>query len=499
MTTNSVDNTVAPRRGRILLLLAGLALIAVLAAAWFFSKYPLDQPVVYADDKDHFLFGSIGGDTDNGLPVRIMELLPELFADLLPEGAPQDWSAFGFIQLPGRSMPVGFSERSRFVPLAGMNCALCHTGVIRTAPDAEPELMLGMGSTTLDLAGFFSFLFEVADDPRFEPETLLAAMEERAPVSLIDRIVYKRVIERFKEGLQQRRQQLHTLFFAGHPPFGPGRVDTFNPYKLTQLREHYPEGLDPSEAIGTARYASIWNQAIKRDLPLNWDGNAPRIQDRNVGAAFGAGATPESLDLDAIARVQGWLEKLPSPRWPFEPPAAALVERGAEVYQHYCYECHDPDGERIGEVVAAEELGTDRWRVDSYTEKLNTLFLEMGDGQPWDLKQMRNTDGYVNRSLDGLWARAPYLHNGSVPTLWDLLQNEEQRNGGKQSFAVGHAVYDPENVGLRTDVTEVDGRPAAQFDLTLDGNSNRGHSGYEFGTELSEPDKRALIAYLTTL
>ena len=118
---------------------------------------------------------------------------------------------------------------------------------------------------------------------------------------------------------------------------------------------------------------------------------------------------------------------------------------------------------------------------------------------PWKLERMQKTNGYVNRLLDGIWARAPYLHNGSVPTLWDLLQPEERRNGGRQSFYVGHAVYDPVDIGLRGDVAEVGGRPSPRIDLGQPGNSNRGHSGAFYGTELSDGDKRALLAYMTTL
>ncbi len=479
-----------------------LLLIAVLAAVgwiWFGNRFPTDVPVTYESDVEHFKYGSIGADTDNGLPTRIMEVLPTVFADLLPPDAPADWTAFGFIIEPGRSMPIGFSERTMRVPLSGMNCATCHTGVVRHSPDAEPELILAMGSTHLDLGEFFNFLFAAIEDPRYDHETLLAAMNDREPLDLVDRFVYKRVIDEFRDGLRARKAALGDLFDPSRPPFGPGRVDTFNPYKLGTLGEHYPDGLTDEESIGTARYASIWNQSDKRDRPLNWDGNAPRVQDRNTGAAFGAGATPETMDLDAIDRIQRWLEQLPPPAWPYDAPDPEAVARGAEIYRAYCYDCHDPDGEQMGAIVPVDQIGTDRRRVDSYTEKLNTLFFEMGRGEPWALTNMQKTDGYANRPLDGLWARAPYLHNGSVPTMWDLLLPAQERNGGQSTFYVGHTVYDQENLGLRTDVAEIEGRAVPEFDLTLPGNSNAGHSGVYYGTELDDETKWDLIAYLKTL
>lgn len=485
-------------RRKLLIALGAVVVLAAAGVGYFLHRFPLNEPVVHADPAMHFKHGSIGGDTDNGLPKRIMEVLPEVFGDLLPAGAPKGYAAFGFVVEPGEVIPVGFSERTKLVPLLGMNCGTCHMGYYRTSPAAEPVIIPAMGSTTLDLMAFFGFLFRAAEDPRFSPDGLFPAMEKRAPMDWLDKLVYRRVIKEFKAGLAKRKTQLGGLFNPKNP-FGPGRVDTFNPYKLSQLGHEYPNGLTPEEAIGIARYPSIWEQKSKRTRPLNWDGNAPRVQDRNVGAAFGAGATPESLDLAAIARVQAYLEDLQPPKWPFTAPDPAAVARGATLYKQYCYSCHDPAGDQIGKLVPIEQIGTDRRRLDSYTEKLNTLFQNMGPGEPWQMKGMQKTNGYANRPLDGIWARGPYLHNGSVPTLADLLRPAAERNGGAPTFKVGHAVYDPVNVGLRTDVAAIGGWATPDFDLRLPGNSNAGHTGAAYGTDLPPEDKQALLAYLKTL
>jgi hypothetical protein len=86
-----------------------------------------------------------------------------------------------------------------------------------------------------------------------------------------------------------------------------------------------------------------------------------------------------------------------------------------------------------------------------------------------------------------------------VPTLWDLLTPEGQRNGGRDFFYRGHSVYDQEGVGFRADVEEMDGRKSFRFVISEPGNGNQGHSGERYGTELSDDDKRALIEYLKTL
>jgi hypothetical protein len=94
--------------------------------------------------------------------------------------------------------------------------------------------------------------------------------------------------------------------------------------------------------------------------------------------------------------------------------------------------------------------------------------------------------------LDGCWLRAPYLHNGSVPTLADLLKPPGER---PNHFYRGYDIYDPVQVGFKS-AEEASAAGATLFVTGLPGNSNAGH---EWGTDLPAPIKRALIEYLKTL
>ena len=99
---------------------------------------------------------------------------------------------------------------------------------------------------------------------------------------------------------------------------------------------------------------------------------------------------------------------------------------------------------------------------------------------------------YAPRPLHGIWAAAPYLHNGSVPTLHDLLLPPDQR---PKTFALGARDYDPAKLGF---VVSQDCKPKdCLVDTTLTdyGNSNGGHV---FGTDMSEADRTALLEYLKT-
>ena len=110
-----------------------------------------------------------------------------------------------------------------------------------------------------------------------------------------------------------------------------------------------------------------------------------------------------------------------------------------------------------------------------------------------DLEYIKQTGGYANQPLDGIWARAPYLHNGAVPTIRDLLEPPDNR---PRSFYRGDDLYDQRKLGFAYDAPESGGRRLFLFDTAIAGNDNGGH---EYGTQLSDEDKAALVEYLKTL
>ena len=149
-------------------------------------------------------------------------------------------------------------------------------------------------------------------------------------------------------------------------------------------------------------------------------------------------------------------------------------------------------GVAIGRVTAAADIGTDRHRLDSYTPVFAANQYSLFPESPYRFRRFRKTGGYANHPLDGIWARAPYLHNGSVPTLRDLLEPVARRPA---VFYRGYDVYDRERVGFIGTVAEERGRRFFRYDTTVPGNSNAGH---EYGTTLSDDDKRALVEYMKT-
>ncbi len=142
-----------------------------------------------------------------------------------------------------------------------------------------------------------------------------------------------------------------------------------------------------------------------------------------------------------------------------------------------------------------DEIGTDRERFDTWTQAnadaTNAKALELGV----ERKAMVKDVGYASQPLDGIWLRAPYLHNGSVPSLTALL--DAARPSARPSFWRGCDIYDPVAVGFRSHRRPTTtARALFRFDTTERGNGNGGHT---YGTTLPPADKAALIEYLKTL
>ncbi len=265
-----------------------------------------------------------------------------------------------------------------------------------------------------------------------------------------------------------------------------------------------------NERIGTTDFPSIWYQRKREGMRLHWDGNNDNVSERNRSAAFGTGAYPPTLDRPNMERIMKWLlDDAKPPKYPY-PVNGALAARGKTVYDELCDRCHGPDGvnftanyKDLGKVTPIADIGTDRHRLDSYTFPLavNQSLLYAGTKDPNErFQHFRKTYGYANMPLDGIWLRAPYLHNGSVPTLHDLFEASVNR---PPKFYRGDDVFDPIRVGFKSSSPTRNGRTLFLLETTCDGdrcvgNGNQGHEGKYYGTELPQADKDALVEYLKT-
>ena len=509
-------------RPAVLLVLA-CVLVSILYLAVRFTS---DQPVDYPDEVTHFKRGSTGGERVSGFPYWIWVALPELFPEYLPDKKPgRGYTSFGMIYEPGADprydLPIGVSRRKvQGIDRVFLNCAVCHTGTVRDAPGAPARIIVGMPANTFDLGAFSQFLIDIPLSEKFAPATMLAQIKKMAraphrevvkPDDLLNRLVLRYLgVTLMRDRLLMIRDR---LLFIDPMSAGPGRVDTFNNPK--GLLNFPMQHADPNELHGNVDFPSIWNQGPRKGMQLHWDGNNTSVDERNLSAAFGTGAFPPTLDAQSVLRTAKFLETAQPPPYPY-PIDQALAAQGAPVYGQYCAGCHgtrEPPfrhsppraDELVGTVVPIEHIGTDPHRLNSYTWTLavNQGTLYAGYEKDWGFKEpypqrfthFRKTFGYANSPLDGIWLRAPYLHNGSVPNLRELLEPVQART---RVFYRGGDVYDPINVGFVYELPTQGDRALFRFDIHQPGNDNAGHEGPAFGTALPAEEKRALLEYLKT-
>ncbi|MQA30840.1 MAG: cytochrome c [Luteitalea sp.] len=489
-------------------ILIAAALAVVLVAAWAVGSIASDRPEEYGEITEHFKYGSIGSEPGGSLlrpvggalpPYWMFRMLPSICRDKLPGG----YASLGLVTEPGRDLPIGISRRRRLgVDQVGFNCAICHTGTVRDSPGAPPRVVLGMPSHQLDLQRLVEFVIDCSLDNRMTRDTVLGRAREMdgdGP-SLFERLLLRLgLVNRLKIQVLDQRNRIEPVLGDRVPRWGRGRVDTFNPYKSIQFNWPLDE-LPPSELIGASDFPSIWNQAPREGMHLHWDGDNDSVDERNLSAALGAGVTPVTVDHAAMQRVRDWIWTLPPPKYPYAIDQA-LAARGLALYTEHCRSCHADErfregvvapGTRVGQVVPIADIGTDRHRLDSYTDTFATNQYALYPDSRYRFSHFRKTGGYANHPLDGIWLRGPFLHNGSVPTLRDLLDAPEAR---PKAFYRGYDLFDQTRVGFVSDVPRVDGHDFSLFDTAIPGNANTGHV---YGTTLSDVDKAALVEHLKT-
>ena len=302
---------------------------------------------------------------------------------------------------------------------------------------------------------------------------------------------------------------------------------------------------------------------------VQWNAFVENPLGRNLAQALALGADPHTVDLTALDWLEEQLQSLEPPHWEdvFGPVESQLAEEGKALYHTgrpdrpvkggLCAHCHVPestllkgcDGKAEWAVakIPVTEIGTDDVLMTNYTARLKQSAPNSGlpelfqpavamaertskviaerfeaqkvveaDQQHFQrcrTNKWLNAKEYKAPSHEGVWATAPYLHNGSIPNLSLVLSPKEERDKQARTFCVGHDLtYDPIHVGFT--VTDQCPEPF-KFDTTLRNNGNRGHefrtaSGCEkregyfgengvLGCELSDHERQALVEYLKTL
>jgi len=506
-----------PKTRRILLISAIMLAILIAFGAFFtWTKFFREEKEVFANEEEHFKYGSLGAEGDRGIPYYLWLVLPRVFSDLMP--GPGGYKSFGVVWEEGHEIPVGFSKKVVGFARITNNCAVCHTATYRLSEDEVPHVVAGGPGQTNNLQNMLRFLFKAAHDPRFNSDIIMNEIRlvnannyGNGGLSFMDRQIYRYLlIPLTKKALLKQEKQFTWMerYVADGKPkphWGPGRDDAMN------LTKYFMTSMPEDNTVGPTDFPSIWNLGIRsgtdktgKQMLLNWTGDTPAVRSVLIDSALGLGAPARPWFLKRMAELDRYLSNLPVPPWPFaetNPINRQMADEGQKIYARDCASCHEPRAEFTNKVVPIAEIGTDPERMHSWAkvaaEEANRRVKQLGIDRPPMVE--RDPYGYLSPPLDGIWLRAPYLHNGSVPTLRDLFNSPNER---PQTFHRGYDVFDLINVGFKEPPLRQVGpngdlkQPYFLFDTRQQGNGNQGHT---YGTQLPNEDKDKLIEYLKTL
>jgi mono/diheme cytochrome c family protein len=361
--------------------------------------------------------------------------------------------------------PLGLLE-ARGLLRTGLvnNCLLCHAGTV------AGQTIIGLGNAGLDLQALFEELSEA---------------------------------DGFKLRLPYQFSYVR------------GTIDPVNP--VTYLMEFRDADLNVGKPIRLEYSRDVcsrppaWWQ-IKRKRTRDWTGSidarSTRVDMVNLLTPLNSAATIKKHEGD-FADISAYLLTIEAPRYPF-PVDTERAEQGRTLFAAHCAKCHGtygPAGSYPNKIVQPGVIGTDRTLAEAATSRLVETFnkswfaQEPGpEGHPYRL--MANP-GYQAPPLDGVWATGPYFHNGSVPTVYHVLNSQARPKVYTRAYGTGREDYDPVKLGPK--VTVLDRPPDPElsgyerrkvYDTTLPG---RGNGGHTFGDKLQEDERLAVIEYLKSL
>jgi hypothetical protein len=481
------------------------------------------------DDLNFFLHGSMGTEI---FPEPVLRGFIATYAELF---SAKDLSQLGLVPDPEFGWPIGFSRKSAVphlggLPAVGINCASCHVSQINSSASDKPIRILG-STSDFDVEAFFGSIltatFKTAEPANMKKflsiylganpaafDRAWSKQEEKIVSTMRDDPSGAKGIE--PGGLQMipaadlqppfdaevdLAARAHAMLRLFHniravlhvpdqaptslpPASGPGRNDAFGLLSAALLNSPQP--------YAPIKFGLVWN--VEKRPWVHWDGNTRSPIARNLLASLGLGAPlyghRADLNFADVERQTELTEKIRPPRYPFA-INRALAKTGANLFAANCASCHTGP-ENDARLHAVAEVGTDPIRAQLFNQKQADGFnrfldqLELKGYQPPKEPGVRTTGKYFAASLGGVWARSPYLHNGSVRTMAELLTPPDQR---EKIFHRGSQRFDGAVMGFTDE-------GVYRFDTAQAGNSNAGH---DYGTHLSPNEKAELIEYLKTL
>jgi mono/diheme cytochrome c family protein len=406
-------------------------------------------------------------------------------------------------------------------------CSTCHAATLYDATGAPTgEAWIGLPSSSINLEAYSRDIFRAFRAASGRQGELVAAIRTVFP-SVSEREL-DTIRDHYLPPMADRVGKLARTIGAFHP-YSNGGPGVTNGVATVQLyfRILGTDRLHP-EQIAYATIPELGGLREKRSIlvdgvyaPEGWAhyGKVDQPLGVRIGAMAGVaamvtigtlGVTPEVAARNAAAVrdvVRFLFVQYESPRFPGAIDAA-LAARGEQVFAASCQRCHGRyaragDRYRLVEFpnrqVSLAAIGTDPARAEAVKVGVTEMFDRTAMGP---LMDARAAKGYVAQPLTAVWATAPYLHNGSVPTLYHLLHPAErparfQVGGHRLDFArLGVALEEGEGGVWRYPAGYRPWSAPEEYDTADRGHSNRGHM---FAADLPEEDRRAVLEFVKQL
>ncbi len=365
---------------------------------------------------------------------------------------------------PNGKLPMGLREGKLFF-LSGItsDCMLCHSGSLLG------KSYIGMGNQTLDIQGVFEDLNLASGIPNKLPFTF---GRTRGTSEAGAMAVYLLSFREPDLTLRFKRQE-----FA--------------------LRDDLCEDVP-----------AWWLLKKKKTMYYNGSSHADSVRSiMQFMLSPTTSAATFAKEEATFKDIQAYIKSVEAPKYPF-PVDEPLAAKGEKLFGQHCAKCHGAYGAEPtypNKVVALDVIGTDRTRYEGIPPQVGEFYntswfaKEKGDAG----YKVRETEGYQAPPLDGVWATAPYLHNGSLPTLYDVLNSKTRPKIFTRSFRTDAESYDRKKAGWKVQL--LDRAPDASvssyerrrvYDTTQPG---RGNAGHTFGDNFTDEQRGAVIEYLKKL
>ena len=365
------------------------------------------------------------------------------------------------------------------VEIVSTNCLICH------AAPFNGELVIGLGNENLDFT----------DDPVIEAELAGA---------LIDDELSARPWRRWADRIAAIApfMQTDTIGVNPAPNLTYALIAHRDPQTLA-WSEQALLPLPPTQPLPIS-VPPWWRMQKKHAMFYNGMGRGDQTRFMMMKALVCTDALAEAREIyDYFDDIRAYIVSLRAPQYPF-PIDEVLAKAGQAVFENTCAVCHGTYGKDWtypNLLIPLEQIGTDPAYAEQVIEHGGPYVNWLADSFYGRGARAEPSLGYVAPPLDGVWATAPYLHNGSVPTIAALLQSATRPRYWTRAF--DNQNYDEEQLGWRFTALDYgkSGSSSEQerlriYDTDITGYANSGHT---FGDSLSESDRKALLEYLKTL